>query len=78
MIGGEVTQRQRRLLAAFALPVQPLRWPMDGLLAAMRSDKKALAGKMRFILPTKLGAVAIFDDVTDHEARDLLASAMAS
>lgn len=72
LIPAELARRQARLLAAFDLPVRPLAWSADDLLAAMRADKKALAGKMRFILPTKLGAVALFDDVTDSEVRDLL------
>lgn len=75
LIAAELTQRQARLLTAFDLPVRPLPWPIDDLLATMRSDKKALAGKMRFILPKKLGAVALFDDVTDAEVRNVLASA---
>jgi len=31
----------------------------------MRKDKKSLGGRMRFILPTKLGEVALFDEVLE-------------
>jgi 3-dehydroquinate synthetase len=41
----------------------------------MRSDKKALAGKLRFILPRRLGEVALFDDVSDDDVRAVLAGA---
>ena len=74
LISAELTQRQASLLTAFELPTRPLAWPIDDLLAAMRSDKKALGGKLRFILPKKLGAVAMFDDVSDSEVRDTLAT----
>jgi 3-dehydroquinate synthase len=69
-----VTERQVRLLHKFALPIAPLKdWPIDDLLATMRKDKKALAGRLRFILPTKLGEVALFDDVPESDVRAVLA-----
>ncbi len=73
LIAHDVTERQIRLLRAFSLPTAPEKsWPIDELLATMRKDKKALAGRMRFILPTKLGAVALFDDVSDDDVRAVL------
>jgi 3-dehydroquinate synthetase len=39
----------------------------------MRTDKKALAGKMRFILPRRLGEVALFDDIAEDDVRQILA-----
>jgi 3-dehydroquinate synthase len=77
LISAELTQRQVRLLEAFSLPVRPERWPLDTLLAAMRSDKKALAGKMRFILPRRLGEVALFDNVSEEDVRQVLSDAVA-
>lgn len=67
LIGAEVTQRQVQLLRAFHLPIAPLDWPIDDLLATMRSDKKAVAGQMRFILPRRLGEVALFADVPEAD-----------
>jgi 3-dehydroquinate synthase len=49
------------------LPIAPEPWPSEKLLETMRSDKKALAGKLRFVLPRRLGEVAIFDDVPDAD-----------
>lgn len=69
LIPAALTQRQIGLLEAFSLPVRPLHWPVDALLATMRSDKKALAGKMRFILPRRLGETALFDDVPEADVR---------
>jgi 3-dehydroquinate synthase len=57
-VGPDVTERQRRLLERFGLPTAPLSgWPADELLAAMRRDKKSSAGRLRFVLPTRIGAV---------------------
>jgi 3-dehydroquinate synthase len=67
-----ITERQVRLLQKFGLPTAPERWPVDDLLATMRKDKKAVAGRMRFILPTRLGEVALFDDVPEDDVRAVL------
>jgi 3-dehydroquinate synthase len=68
LIGADVCDRQRQLLEKFFLPVAPrAEWEADELLAAMRRDKKNLAGRLRFILPLRLGEVAAFDDVSDNE-----------
>jgi 3-dehydroquinate synthase len=72
LISAELTERQRHLLERFGLPTAPLRWPIDDLIATMRSDKKSLAGKMRFILPRRLGEVALFDQVPDANVRAVL------
>jgi 3-dehydroquinate synthase len=72
LIGAEVVERQRALLAGLGLPTRPEAWPADELLAAMRSDKKAEAGRLRFVLPVRLGEVRLFDGVSDAEARAAL------
>jgi 3-dehydroquinate synthetase len=33
----------------------------------MRSDKKAVAGRMRFVLPSRLGAVELLDNVMEGD-----------
>jgi 3-dehydroquinate synthase len=72
LIPPELTARQERLLKRFGLPTRPERWPVADLLTAMRSDKKALAGRLRFVLPRRLGEVALFDDVPETDARYVL------
>jgi 3-dehydroquinate synthase len=72
LIGAEVTGRQVRLLERFGLPTRPEAWPVEQLLATMRSDKKALAGRVRFVLPRRLGEVALFDDVPEADVRHVL------
>lgn len=75
LIPPELTERQQRLLHAFGLPAAPERWPATELIATMRSDKKSLAGRLRFILPRRLGEVALFDDVPESDVLQVLEEA---
>jgi 3-dehydroquinate synthase len=72
LVGADVTERQRRLLQSFALPIAPERLSVDELLATMRRDKKTVAGKLRFVLPRQLGDAALFDDVPESEVCQIL------
>ncbi len=73
LIGSDLTKRQRELLAAFSLPTSPKReWPIDEQIAVMRRDKKASFGELRFILPTKLGEVRLFDGISEQQVREIL------
>jgi 3-dehydroquinate synthase len=73
MAPADVTLRQVRLLQAFDLPTAPKpEWPADALIEVMRRDKKARAGRLRFILPTRIGAVEAVDDVDDADVRAAL------
>jgi 3-dehydroquinate synthase len=72
-VSSEITDRQRRLLERFGLPVAPEPWPAEALLEVMRHDKKNLGGRLRLVLPTRLGAVRLFDDVAEAEVRAVLA-----
>ena len=40
------------------------------MLEAMQHDKKVVAGRLHFVLPTAIGATAIVDDVTEKEMQD--------
>jgi 3-dehydroquinate synthase len=73
LIGSDITGRQRELLSRFSLPTATKRdWPIDNLIAVMRRDKKAVAGQLRFILPTRLGEVKLFSDVPEAQVREIL------
>jgi 3-dehydroquinate synthase len=39
------------------------------MLEAMRRDKKVVAGRLHYVLPTAIGATAIVDDVTEKELK---------
>jgi 3-dehydroquinate synthetase len=41
-------------------------------MEAMRHDKKMVAGRLNFVLPTAIGATTIVDDVTEKEMRAAL------
>jgi 3-dehydroquinate synthase len=72
LISAEVTERQVRLLESFGLPTAPLSWPVEELLSVMANDKKNLSGRLRFVLPRRLGEVAVFGDVPEEEVRRIL------
>ncbi len=76
LIGRDLADRQFRLLTAFSLPTVPEFWDIEALLATMRTDKKAVAGRLRFILPRGLGEVALFDDVPEDDVRATLRETM--
>jgi 3-dehydroquinate synthase len=69
----EVTTRQVELLSRFGLPTERRSaWEPDTLLAVMRRDKKNVGGRLRLILPTRLGHVTGFDDVPEALVREVL------
>ncbi|MCE9564553.1 MAG: 3-dehydroquinate synthase [Planctomycetes bacterium] len=73
MIAASITERQVALLNSFSLPTAPRHgWDTDKLIAVMRRDKKSAAGKLRFILPTRLGEVKLVGDVPEELVRDVL------
>ena len=76
LIPREVTERQIALLNRFGLPTRRRpEWDVEQLLQVMRRDKKNVGGRLRFVLPTRLGHVAPFDDVPEEAAREVLAAA---
>jgi 3-dehydroquinate synthase len=73
ILRGGLCQRQLKLLEAFFLPVAArAAWPIDDLIAVMKRDKKAIAGRMRFILPIRIGEVKLVEDVAESLVRDVL------
>ena len=58
--------RQNQLIQKCGLPTElPADFDATKVLDLLLHDKKVKNGKVRFILPTKIGAVDIFDNVTD-------------
>jgi 3-dehydroquinate synthase len=73
MITSDLTDRLIRLLKQFQLPTdRDSAWSIDALIDAMQRDKKASAGRLRFILPTNLGSVLMVNDVDETLVRDVL------
>ncbi len=60
LCGPEVAERLIKLLTRFGLPVEfPGNLSPDSVLQSIGHDKKAEGGKVKFVLPTKIGDVAI-------------------
>jgi 3-dehydroquinate synthase len=74
---GALTDRDRTALADLVAALGPLPpiadVPIDQIIDAMKHDKKMMAGRLHFVLPTAVGATAIVDDVTEKEMRRALA-----
>lgn len=74
-IGPEVTRRQIALLAALGLPTrlpESARLSADDVIATMKLDKKSRGGKLRFVLPDRMGHVALVGDVPEDAVRAVL------
>lgn len=64
---------QAQLLTAYGLPTRPERkLRTTQVLNRLRFDKKVLKGKIRFVLPRKVGQVIISDKVTPQMIRKVL------
>jgi 3-dehydroquinate synthase len=61
--------RQRACCAAYDLAVSWPDLPVDEALDAMRKDKKARAGTMKFVVATAMGRVIHRTDITEAQAR---------
>jgi 3-dehydroquinate synthase len=75
----DVVERQDALLHALGLPTaapQAVR-DVDALLAVMARDKKSVGGRLRFVLPSRIGQVDLVDDVPEQLVRQVLATAEA-
>ena len=74
-IDREIVTRQDRLLRALRLPVVvPRELSEDQLLAAMQRDKKVEHGRLRFVLPSRIGHVELVGGVDPALVRQALRS----
>lgn len=71
-IDARLTDRQRRLLEGLGLPVELPELDPQGMLDAMMRDKKVQHGRLRFVLPTRLGHVELVGDVDAGDVRAAL------
>ena len=69
----QATQKQQVLLEKTQLPTRlPKDISIEDVLVALRSDKKVKAGKVRFVLPRRIGEAFVTDQVSDDKARQVL------
>jgi len=73
---GALAETDRKALADLIASMGPLPPIADlstaQMLEAMQHDKKVVAGRLHFVLPTTVGATTIVDDVTEKELRAAL------
>jgi 3-dehydroquinate synthase len=73
---GALAETDRQALADVVASLGPLPPIADlssaHLLEAMQHDKKMVAGRLHYVLPTAVGATTIVDDVTEKEMRSAL------
>ncbi len=69
LVDAALTNRQRQLLTKFALPVDVPAVDFDVVMEAMQQDKKVAHGKLRLVLPTRMGHVDLRDGVSEDLIR---------
>ena len=73
---GALANRDRQALAELIASLGPLPPVTDlsaaQIIEAMQHDKKVIAGRLHFVLPTAIGATTIVDDVIEKEIRAAL------
>jgi 3-dehydroquinate synthase len=75
LLPAEQGRRITALIARAGLPVElPPNLNNNDIIAAMRQDKKAQAGRLTFVLPSAIGSVEICDDVPEAAVRGVLSS----
>jgi len=70
---GALAERDRKALTDLITSLGPLPpiadVPAAQILETVKHDKKVVAGKLHFVLPTAIGATTIVDDVSEKEMR---------
>lgn len=72
LVEDDLLERQTRLLQKFRLPVVLPEADPDQMLPVMMRDKKVEHGKLRFILPSKIGSVDLVGDVDQQLVREVI------
>jgi len=71
--------RQNHLIQKAGLPTTlPAGLDLDDILEALKTDKKVKAGRVRFVLPTQIGAATVTDQVSPETLQQVLLECCAS
>jgi 3-dehydroquinate synthase len=73
-VDARFTARQHDLLAALGLPTELPRLDPDQVLRAMMHDKKIEHGRLRFVLPVRMGQVELVGGTDPEDVRAVLAT----
>ena len=71
-VDASLVERQRKLLRSLDLPLQLPKLDREKIVAAMMHDKKMQHGRLRLVLPSRLGQVELVDDVSMADIRTAL------
>ena len=72
-------ERQDALIQKAGLPIQlPAAVDIEAIIDTLQTDKKVKDGKVRFVLPTQIGAVTVTDQVPTDVIRQVLQQMQAS
>jgi 3-dehydroquinate synthase len=74
LIDPTAQQRILTVIQKAGLPISGLKLNVSEVVEAMHFDKKVRAGRVRFILPDRIGHVIIRDDVPDQIVREAVES----
>lgn len=73
LLPAEQAGRIVSLISRAGLPVAlPSALDADDIIASMRQDKKARAGRLTFVLPVQIGEVKVFEDISEEVVRQAL------
>ena len=72
MVDGGSVRRLIDLVRRIGLPQRCDGLDVSGTIETMKLDKKSVGGRLRFILPSRIGEVVIRDDVPDEYVRSVL------
>ena len=61
------TIRQNNLIKKYGLPIEVPNLNKSDVVRILMGDKKVQEGKMRFILPNRIGKVSIYQDIVESD-----------
>ena len=70
MIDAGTRERMVKVIGSAGLPVSGMKLPIEDVVRTMYFDKKVRGGRLRFILPDRVGHVVIRDDVPEGVVRE--------
>ncbi len=68
----QCTARQIELLSALGLPVDVPELDVEAIMKAMMHDKKVAHGRLRFVLPERIGHVQLVGDIDPQDVKAVL------
>jgi 3-dehydroquinate synthase len=74
LINENDVKRIKNLIEEVGLPTKIRKCRIEKIMNSMKRDKKFKSGKNRFVLPVKIGAVIVKEDINENLIREVIAS----